>query len=499
MTLTLVAFGLLLGAAAPQAAADERAGDRRQGGYAAQAAYLAEQLRKNPVYVSDQVPRAVPRSAAPRYARIAERTGVPTYVAVLPGRSAGTEGHALLDAVHARTGERGLYVLLDEERVDAAKAYGVDVPARDALATVLYETPEDAGSEHFFDRFVTVLTSGDAARLKQRAENAHGPGKPRPEEQYLDRTVRLDRIALAAVAVIGVPLAVFLCAGLTLNRRTERRARAAAAAQGSGGRKKARKGSGPLPKSWDPATKRLHARIGYACVGLGTALLAGTVFLLSGGSWKPDTMPTRADLDARAQRVAQGLAQAPVYSDPESPSTLSEADRSRLEKRIAGLDVPMYVVEIPNLSHAASNGDLPVFAEELRFTTGRTGVYAFADPVGGDIAVTNCGTPIDDTLLWDVPLDVEEPFGPARNASDLDVPDRLDRLVRYVGDIPEDDYASDCYALDAAPAVEDDALPSPLTTGVFWTYLLAWGPLLAFLPFMLLHGVHRLLDRRGAW
>ncbi len=71
----------------------------------AQAAYLADRLRENPVHVSDQLPREVPRSMAPDFARLAERTGVPTYVLVLPHQGGSDED--LLGAVHDRLGRDG--------------------------------------------------------------------------------------------------------------------------------------------------------------------------------------------------------------------------------------------------------------------------------------------------------------------------------------------------------------------------------------------------------
>ncbi|MEU8915698.1 hypothetical protein [Streptomyces nigrescens] len=68
---------VLLCAGAVQAAP---AGPHAPGG-PTQFAYLAEQLRKSPVYVSDQIPREVPRSTAPAFAR-ADRCGYRVRAAV---------------------------------------------------------------------------------------------------------------------------------------------------------------------------------------------------------------------------------------------------------------------------------------------------------------------------------------------------------------------------------------------------------------------------------
>ena len=79
-----------------------------------QSARLAAALRTDPVYVSDQLPREVPRSSEPAFAALAKRTGVPTYVLVLPDQSAAQD--ALLGTVHDRLGRDGLYVLVDTPR-----------------------------------------------------------------------------------------------------------------------------------------------------------------------------------------------------------------------------------------------------------------------------------------------------------------------------------------------------------------------------------------------
>lgn len=90
-----------------------------------QAAHLADRLRANPVYVTDQLPREIPQSTAPDFARLAKGAGVPTYVLVLADRH---NGEALLGAVHDRLGRDGVYVLVDHIGVTDAVAYGVRAP-----------------------------------------------------------------------------------------------------------------------------------------------------------------------------------------------------------------------------------------------------------------------------------------------------------------------------------------------------------------------------------
>lgn len=67
----------LIIAAAPAACADDRATATGKEPVAG-ADYLADRPRENPVYISDQIPRELPSSAAPGIVRTAKRTGVTT-------------------------------------------------------------------------------------------------------------------------------------------------------------------------------------------------------------------------------------------------------------------------------------------------------------------------------------------------------------------------------------------------------------------------------------
>ncbi|GAA2120299.1 hypothetical protein GCM10009802_22930 [Streptomyces synnematoformans] len=204
--------------AAPAAAADGET----------QAAYLAGQLREDPVYVSDQVPREVPRSAAGEFARVAERTGVPTYVLVLP--NAPTFAEQLLAAVHDRLGEDGLYVLVDAGTswIDAT-SYGVDVPIRDAQSVTTFELPYDAWPIESFEHFAEALTDDDVAQRARAAREKYGSGpdgqsptaRPEPlhrtpsaeEPESTDEvsvTDRKNQNFLTGISLAGLPLLILL-------------------------------------------------------------------------------------------------------------------------------------------------------------------------------------------------------------------------------------------------------------------------------------------------
>jgi hypothetical protein len=92
-----------------------------------------------------------------------------------------------------------------------------------------------------------------------------------------------------------------------------------------------------------------------------------------------------------------GLAQDPVYVDPESPRMLDEAQLSRLHDRIERFGRsegggPVYVAVVPHLPEDESAGDEELFAAAVRAKLSKAdgigeadGVYVVADPLDGYI------------------------------------------------------------------------------------------------------------------
>jgi hypothetical protein len=182
----------------------------------AQVAYLAGQLRRNPIHISDQMPRELARSAAPVLARTAERLGAPVYVLALPVGIADVPDEKLLDAVHARLGRDGLYVLLDESSVGAARPYGVGISAEeaaDAAYAVSYEMPYDAGAERSFRRFVEILDSGKARQRYEaaRVKYDHDSGEE-PAALHTSPTDRKNQSFVTGIALAGVPVLLLVLA-----------------------------------------------------------------------------------------------------------------------------------------------------------------------------------------------------------------------------------------------------------------------------------------------
>ena len=428
--------------AAPAAHAAPHAAPRDDAPAAApsRTAYLAAQLRKNPVYISDQIPRSVPRSAAPAFAKQAERTGVPTYLLVLPSGTVAAESEALLAAVHDRLGRDGLYVLLEEGSAHPDVAtFGVDVPAESASRATLYELPFDAGGLRAFTHFVDVLEAGDreAARRAESAADEQQEGKE-PPELYISDTDREDQSSLTGLHLTGVPLLILLL-GWLLKRNT-------------GGRWVRMRYVGPLA----------------GATALVIALGAPQVFDETRSSG--DQPPTARDLTARIDRVAESLRSEPVYADVESAPELSPGRRAALSKRIAALDVPVRIAVVPMSTEDESGGESDLFAESLHRSLRKEAVYVVAAPDAASISVVNYGARLNDAQLYDYTEEIRyAPGVPDEEKNPRALYEQLNALIAHIEDIPAGPPGKPYLDPDpAADPLEDDVLPPLLYSDGTW-------------------------------
>ncbi|MFE6522433.1 hypothetical protein [Streptomyces sp. NPDC057794] len=449
-----------------------------------QAAYLADRLRENPVYVTDQLPRAVPRSTAADFTRLARRTGVPTYVLVLPGETV-RDGKALLGAVHDRLGRDGLYVLVDDHSVTDATAYGVRAPADDAWTAQLYELPYDAGPLLSFERFTEVVALSPE-KASARAEAARAAYEDdEPEAMYIGPSDRRNQSFLTGILLTGVPLSILLLAAY--GRRVRRRY--------AGSVRKADRAARRMP----PALPVAAVVASAALAAVAVALTATAVFGQTASSGtKP---PTPAEMSARAERVAAGLRKDPVYTDPESPRVLDARALDRLHQRIDAFrrsdgGGPVYVALVPQTSESESAGDAELFAAAVHTKVGTDGVYVVADPADGTIDAVSHGLRLDgDRLLFDLPDDITLGDSRADESDDHLLGERLDALMTFLDRTPRTDRSVEGPSPAPAPSpAEDNALP-PLFATDFWPGLMV-GAFAALLLFAVSAGVTALVLRR---
>lgn len=513
MLLALCALAALFATAtAPARAATETA---------AQAAHLADRLRANPVHITDQLPREVPRSTARAFAEVAERTGVPTYVLVLPSLSADP---GLLDAVHERLGRDGLYVLVDESTVTDAVAYGVDVPADDASTVALYELPYDAGPLRRFERFAEVVAQGGekAAARAEAAREKYDDGAE-PADAYIDETDRGEQSSLTGVLLVAVPLLILLLVPYV--RRWWLRLRQAPATKGAEraeqtertslsktGKqtkqaKKAKKGRQAKAPVVPKAGRALRWTVAVLALASAVAVVV-TAPLVHGQtrtSWSPP--PRAIELNARLDRVAAGLAEDPVYQDPESPRVLDAAQLDRLHDRIRAFarsegGGPVFVSLVPQLMEDESGGDEAAFAAAVYDKVGEDGVYVVADPLHGSIDVFNHGLRLDGySLAFDLPESITAGDARADEADDHLMGSRLAALMTVLDKTERSDEPTTADTpYPVTDAVREDEL-APLFGPDFWSALFP-GALVAGAVFGVVAGllgiVGRVLRRRNA-
>ncbi|MGW0596211.1 hypothetical protein ACWD11_03600 [Streptomyces sp. NPDC002776] len=432
-----------------------------------QAAYLADRLRESPVYVSDQLPRDVPKSMTPDFAEVAKRTGVPTYVLVLPGQAA--DGEALLGAVHDRLGKDGLFVLIDESSVSHATAYGVSAPAENALTICLYELPYDAGSLREFELFAEAIAQGPekaAARAEAAREKYQDDD---PEQMYIGPADRENQSTLTGVLLAGAPTLLLLL--IPYVRRWRRRLRGA---------------TGKPKYGWSAPVLALGTAVAIA-------VTAPLVFDQTTSSASPP--PRAIDLNARIDRVAEGLAKDPVYIDRESPRVLDSAQLARLHSRIERFERtkgggPVFVAVVPQLYADESEGQEEPFIAAVRDKLGgRDGVFVVADPLDGYITAFNYGLGLDPYgPFYDLPESVTYGDTKSDEAEDFLIGERLDALMTALDKTDRtDEPTTPGVPYSVSDPVTEDDLP-PLYGSDFWPSLIL-GVLAAGLLFGLVASV----------
>lgn len=477
----LLLLAILPGTAAVAAVAAGRA----EGDGAGQAAYLAERLREDPVYVTDQAPREIARSSAPEFAKTAEKAGVPTYVVLLPER--GPFDERLLGAVHDRLRRDGLYVLLDSSGIGVtAVPFGVDVPAESATTVAQYELPYDAGPLLTFQRFVEALTDDDPAGRAEEAREKYGSDAgsapdEEPDRLHITRTDRENQSFLTGILLAGVPLLALLLVLYVLRRRARRTALAGAKSPARGGV------AGVLGGGAGAAVA--------TAVVLAGAIALGAAAVFDDETTDPGPPPTRADMAARLDRVSAGLAEDPVYVDPESPAQLDEEERTGLRRRIGGLEVPVYVASVPIAPEDESGGQGDTFLKSLGRTVGEDGVYVLADPRSGQVQAVDHGIGLD-VDLYLLPREIGYP--PRDADDDLRLGERVELLVEELaGARPGGDPGAAPSPMDPPDPVAEDALPSVFAAD--FVPGLVVGALAAGPAFGLVAGTVRLVGggRRG--
>ncbi|GAA3760556.1 hypothetical protein HDA32_004853 [Spinactinospora alkalitolerans] len=112
------------------------------------------------------------------------------------------------------------------------------------------------------------------------------------------------------------------------------------------------------------------------------------------------TVPPYVTDTARADRVAEGLRESPLFVDPEAASSLNAEERAGLRDRLAGADVPVRIAVLPFSLDDASGGDPEVFLHALHDALGEEGVYVALEAHRESRGYVHA-------VAFDVPIDLE--------------------------------------------------------------------------------------------
>lgn len=157
---------------------------------------IAAALRRDPVYVTDHAPRALPPDAAARIRASVARLGVPAYVVVTPTSGLGPQnpGDSLASLLRDRLRKDGVYIVVPPSGGGGeVRHFGGarGLPLDDAWAAADFETPYDAGAPEVIALFVDIALSGHA---RERRDHP----RPRPKSKVreaLDADDAADRRA----------------------------------------------------------------------------------------------------------------------------------------------------------------------------------------------------------------------------------------------------------------------------------------------------------------
>ncbi len=189
--------------------------------------YVAARLARDPVFVTDEAPRAITPQDAVRIRAAVRRMPVPTYLAIGPESDSQADPQGsperLLALLHDKLGRTGVYLVLSPNGIGlTAEQYGTNLPVTPAAREVSFAEPYNAGAVRVIERFVDDIRSGQA---QQRYEKVTARSRAGWEaEPYPEATDDKD-LATQAGVYSGMGAAVLLAAGLIVRRRRRGRRR----------------------------------------------------------------------------------------------------------------------------------------------------------------------------------------------------------------------------------------------------------------------------------
>lgn len=187
--------------------------------------YIAEQLKRDPVYITDSAPREITPAQVARIRAAIHRMPVPTYAAVVVPVDEEKDPQGppdrLIALLHDKLGRDGVYLVVpDDGNGITAEQFGADLPLTAAGREVTFSRPYNAGATRAIERFVDDIRSGQAQQRYEKVYAKYRSGwEPKPYGGPADETDRAEE----AGAYSGVGVAVLAAAGIALRRVRKKR------------------------------------------------------------------------------------------------------------------------------------------------------------------------------------------------------------------------------------------------------------------------------------
>jgi hypothetical protein len=151
--------------------------------------YVAAQLARDPVFITDLAPRAITARDAARIRTAIRRMPVPTYAAVVsdvtPENDPQGGPDRLIALLHDKLGRSGVYLVVPPSGIGlTVEQFGTNLPVTAAEREVTISEPYNAGVVRVIERFVDDLRSGQAQQRYDKAyakDRAGHKVKPYPE------------------------------------------------------------------------------------------------------------------------------------------------------------------------------------------------------------------------------------------------------------------------------------------------------------------------------
>ncbi|MDN3357081.1 hypothetical protein [Actinomadura sp. DC4] len=187
--------------------------------------YIAGQLAHDPVFITDEAPRAITPADAARIRAAVKRMPVKTYAAVVVDgdQSRDPQGapDRLIALLHDKLGENGVYIVVPSTGIGVtAEQFGENLPLQAAEREVTFSQPYNAGAARAVERFVDDIRSGQAQQRYEKvyAKSQHG-WEPKPYSEAGDD----NDLAEQAGVYSGMAVALLLATAIGIRTRRRRK------------------------------------------------------------------------------------------------------------------------------------------------------------------------------------------------------------------------------------------------------------------------------------